>query len=200
MHQTGRMVTKQVARTRGHGAIKEKITHPQRGSATFVVAHAGPILKSLVRQEFVIRGRCGVVLVCVLVNTGGVARLLGRGIRLIISCTTCLTKFTVPRFEPLGVSVCVDLFQVRKRERRKQRRNNVTCTTTRESYDGVSTCPGHVVHVVQGQHLPGLVRSRPYGSERWMLSKSSPSTRPTRSENPRRSTFWGNSRHCLRFW
>ena len=153
MHQTGRMVTKQVARTRGTEQERKKITHPQRVSAIFVVAHAGQLLESQVRQELVIRGRCGVVLVCVRVSIAGVARLLDRGIRLIISCSGWVfTKFSFPRFEPLVVSCFVDLFQVLKRVRKSSsfiiRATN--CTTTRESHDGVSTCPGHVV---QGQHV-----------------------------------------------
>ena len=136
-----------------HGERKKKITHPQRVSAIFVVAHAGQLLESQVRQELVIRGRCGVVLVCVCVSIAGVARLLDRGIRLIISCSGwVLTKFSCPRFEPLVVSCFVDLFQVLKRVRKSSsfiiRATN--CTTTRESHDGVSTCPGHVV---QGQHV-----------------------------------------------
>jgi len=154
MHQTGRMVTKQVARTRGHGAIKEKITHPQRVSAFCVVAQTGRLLESQVRQVLVMRGLCGVVLVCVCVSIAGVARLLDRGIRLIISCSGWVLTES-PRVEPFVVSCFVDLFQVRKRVRKsssfKMRPTLATnCTTTRESHNGVSTCPGHVV---QGQHV-----------------------------------------------
>ena len=136
-----------------HGARKKKITHPQRVSAICVVAHTGQLLESQVRQVLVIRGLCGVVLVCVCVSIAGVARLLDRGIRLIISCSGwVLTTLSCPLFEPYVVSCFVDLFQVLKRESKssslKIRATN--CTTTRESHDGVSTCPGHVV---QGQHV-----------------------------------------------
>ena len=63
-----------------HGARKKKITHPQRVSAFCVVAQTGRLLESQVRQVLVMRGLCGVVLVCVLVNIGGVARLLDRAL------------------------------------------------------------------------------------------------------------------------
>ena len=137
-----------------HGAIKEKITHPQRVSAFCVVAQTGRLLESQVRQVLVMRGLCGVVLVCVCVSIAGVARLLDRGIRLIISCSGWVLTES-PRVEPFVVSCFVDLFQVRKRVRKsssfKMRPTLATnCTTTRESHNGVSTCPGHVV---QGQHV-----------------------------------------------
>ena len=160
MHQTGRMVTKQVARTRGteQERKKSRTLNVFRRFAS-LLAHAGQLLESQVRQVLVIRGRCGVVLVCVCVSIAGVARLLDRGIRLIISCSGwVLTKLSCPRFEPFVVSCFVDLFQVRKRVRKSSsfimRATLATnCTTTRESHNGVSTCPGHVVHVVQGQHV-----------------------------------------------
>jgi len=44
------------------------MTHPQRGFKKFGVAHAGLLLHSLVRQDFVECGLCGVVPVLVFVR------------------------------------------------------------------------------------------------------------------------------------
>ena len=86
------------------------------------------------------------------IRAGGTAGSTASAGRAPIAATASRTSrnLTQPLFQPLGVSSSVGLFQVRKRVLKNDQRRAITCTTTRESHDGVSTCPGHVV---QGQHV-----------------------------------------------